>query len=27
VRGHAGNPGNERVDRLAVNAVRELTGG
>jgi ribonuclease HI len=27
VRGHAGNPGNERVDRLAVSAVRELTAG
>ena len=27
VRGHAGNPGNERVDRLAVSAVHELTAG
>jgi ribonuclease HI len=27
VRGHAGNAGNERVDQLAVAAVRELIGG
>ena len=26
VRGHAGNPGNERVDSLAVAAIRELNG-
>ena len=27
VRGHAGIPGNERVDALAVAAIRELAGG
>jgi len=27
VRGHAGDPGNERVDSLAVAAIRELIGG
>jgi ribonuclease HI len=27
VRGHAGHPGNERVDRLAVAAIRRLVGG
>jgi len=26
VRGHAGNPGNERVDSLAVAAIRDLNG-